>query len=88
MAETNNNTQSSPTTPPFKPAPIVAIGMKYRRVVLLIAFVLIVFGIYGLHQMDKNEFPNFTIREGVVAAVYPGATPEQMEQEVLKPLEN
>lgn len=88
MAEMNNNTQSSPATPPFKPAPIVAIGMKYRRVVLLIAFVLIVFGIYGLHEMDKNEFPNFTIREGVVAAVYPGATPQQMEQEVLKPLEN
>ena len=38
--------------------------------------------------MDKNEFPSFTIREGVVGAVYPGATVEQIEEEVLKPLED
>ena len=50
--------------------------------------VLIAFGIYALKVMDKNEFPSFTIREGVVAAVYPGATVEQIENEVLKPLED
>lgn len=72
----------------WKPAPIVRIGMKYHRIVLLLTTVLIAFGIYALVEMDKNEFPNFTIRQGVVAAVYPGATPAQMEQEVLKPLED
>lgn len=70
------------------PAPIVVMGMKYRRVVILVATVLIAFGIYALIKMDKNEFPGFTIREGVVAAVYPGANVEQIEQEVLKPLED
>ncbi len=74
--------------PAFQPAPIVVTGMKYRKVVLLIAAVMIAFGIYGLIRMDKNEFPGFTIREGVVAAVYPGANVEQIEQEVLKPLED
>lgn len=73
-------------TPP--PAPIVVTGMKYRRVVILISAVLIAFGIYALIKMDKNEFPGFTIREGVVAAVFPGASVEQCEQEVLKPLED
>lgn len=38
--------------------------------------------------MDKNEFPDFTIREGVVGAIYPGATVEQIEDEVLKPIED
>jgi len=38
--------------------------------------------------MDKNEFPSFTIREGVVGAMYPGASVKQIEQEVLKPLED
>lgn len=74
--------------PPRKPAGIVVAGLKYRRIVLLLVTVLVAFGIYSLVEMDKNEFPSFTIREGVVAAVYPGATPEQMEQEVLKPLED
>lgn len=81
-------TDSTAKTPAFVPAPIVAVGMKYRNVVLLITAVLIAFGIYGLIKMDKNEFPNFTIREGVVVAVYPGANVEQIEQEVLKPLED
>ncbi len=70
------------------PNPLVVAGLKYRREVILLVCVLIAFGIYALKVMDKNEFPSFTIREGVVAAVYPGATVEQIEQEVLKPLED
>ena len=78
-----NNVDTTPRT-----NPIVAAGMKYRKEVILLVCVLIAFGIYALKVMDKNEFPSFTIREGVVAAVYPGATVEQIEQEVLKPLED
>lgn len=73
---------------PFRTNPIVAAGMKYSKEVILLVCVFIAFGIYALKEMDKNEFPSFTIREGVVAAVYPGATVEQIEQEVLKPLED
>lgn len=79
---------TNPTPVAKKPAPIVALGFKYRQVVILITSVLIAFGVYALIVMDKNEFPSFTIREGVVAAVYPGANVEQCEQEVLKPLED
>ena len=62
--------------------------MKYRKEIILLASVLIAFGIYALKVMNKNEFPDFTIREGVVGAIYPGATVEQIEEEVLKPLED
>lgn len=88
--ETNTTTTTASKTPqpPRKPAGIVVAGLKYRRIVILLVTVLVAFGIYSLVEMDKNEFPSFTIREGVVAAVYPGATPEQMQQEVLKPLED
>ena len=34
------------------------------------------------------NFPDFTIRQGVVAAVYPGASISEMEEQVTKPLEN
>lgn len=79
-----------PTQEPQAPAvnPIVRVGMKYCKEVILIVCLLMAFGIYALKEMNKQEFPSFTIREGVVAAVYPGATVEQIEQEVLKPLEN
>ncbi|MCM1291962.1 MAG: efflux RND transporter permease subunit [Bacteroides sp.] len=72
----------------FKNPNIVSLGLQYRRIVLLITVVLIAWGVYSLVVMDKNEFPSFTIREGVVAAVYPGADATQVEQEVLKPLQD
>ncbi|MCM1451169.1 MAG: efflux RND transporter permease subunit [Clostridium sp.] len=72
----------------FKNPNIVSIGLQYRRIVMLMAVVLIAWGVYSLVKMDKNEFPSFTIREGVVAAVYPGADASQVEQEVLKPLQD
>lgn len=46
------------------------------------------FGIYGLAEMKKNEFPDFTIRQGIVAAVCPGYTVNEIEEQIAKPLEN
>lgn len=85
---TDSTTNKQPAQDASRPNPIVLAGLKYRKEVILLVCVLIAFGIYALKVMDKNEFPSFTIREGVVAAVYPGATVEQIEQEVLKPLED
>lgn len=67
---------------------IVEWAMHYRSIVIFITCVLISFGIYSLVKMNKNEFPDFTIRQGVVAAVYPGASSSEIEEQVTKPLEN
>lgn len=72
----------------MKKSGIVAFGLRYRRLVILVVTVLVAFGIYSLDVMNKNEFPDFTIREGLVVAVCPGANAEQIEKEVLKPLED
>ncbi len=74
--------------PPVKNSPLVVWGVKYANVVVLMVCILVIFGVYALQTMNKNEFPNFTIREGVLVAVYPGATALEMEQQVMKPLEN
>lgn len=71
-----------------KANPIVTMGMKYSKEIVLILAMLMALGIYALDVMQKQEFPSFTVREGVVAAVYPGASSEQIEEEVLKPLED
>ena len=44
-------------------------------------------GVFGMYDMPKDEFPHATIRQGVVVAVYPGATSEEVEQQVARPLE-
>ncbi|MCH5232095.1 MAG: efflux RND transporter permease subunit [Muribaculaceae bacterium] len=63
-------------------------GMRYSNLIILILSLFMAFGIYSLDIINKQEFPSFTVREGVVAAIYPGASSEQMEEEVLKPLED
>lgn len=52
----------------------------------LIAVVLI--GFYALPHLKKNEFPDVTIRQGVVAVVYPGATAEEIEEQVASKVED
>ena len=63
-------------------------AMHYHQIVILIASCLIAFGVYGLVKMNKNEFPDYTIRQGLVIAVYPGASAEDIEEQVTKLLEN
>lgn len=53
----------------------------------LITIILLAFGFYGLEQMSKDEFPPFTMRLGVIVAVMPGATSEEIEAQVARPLE-
>ena len=54
---------------------------------LLIIGILFILGVIGMYEMPKDEFPAVTIRQGVVVAVYPGATSEEVEQQVARPLE-
>ena len=57
------------------------------KITLLLVAILFGIGIYGMWVMPKDEFPPFTIRQGVVVAVYPGATSEEVEEQVTRPLE-
>lgn len=66
---------------------LIAWAMKYNKIVILIVSILVVFGIVALKIMPKQEFPIFTIRQGVVVGVYPGATSAEVEQQLTKPLE-
>ena len=61
--------------------------MANPKIIFLIVGLLVILGIYGLDRMNKQEFPEFVIRQGIVAAVYPGASSEEVEQQVTTPLE-
>ena len=56
--------------------------MHNHKIVLLLVVLLVGIGIFALPKMPKQEFPNFTIRNGVVVGVYPGATSEQVEEQL------
>ena len=61
--------------------------LDHYSISLLIIGIMFVLGIYGMYVMPKDEFPPVTIRDGVVVAVYPGASSEEVEQQVARPLE-
>ncbi len=63
-------------------------AMHYRQIIILVVCCLVALGIYSLPEMRKNEFPDFTVRQGLVVAVAPGNTSEEMVEQVTKPLEN
>lgn len=66
---------------------IISGCIRQKRIVWLIVAAVVAFGVYALINMKKDEFPAFTIRQGIVAGVYPGATAEEVEEQLTKPLE-
>lgn len=63
-------------------------AMCYHNIVMLLMGMLVFMGVLGLAFMPKQEMPQFTIRQGAVVAIYPGATSDEVEERVAKPLEN
>jgi multidrug efflux pump subunit AcrB len=61
--------------------------MNNRSIILLLVGALLVAGIYSLVVMSKQEMPEYVIRQGVVAGVYPGANAGEVEEQLTKPLE-
>lgn len=63
-------------------------GMRYHNIVFILVSVFVIFGAYALFNMPRNEFPNFTIRQGLVVGIYPGATSIEVEEQLTKEVEN
>ena len=66
---------------------IISGSIYHQKIVWVIVAVIVGFGIYALVDMKKDEFPAFTIRQGIVAGVYPGANSKEVEAQLTKPLE-
>lgn len=62
--------------------------MKYRQIILAFVLVMMILGIVGLINMPRREYPEFTIRQGVIVGIYPGATSEEVETQLTTEVEN
>ena len=61
--------------------------LRYPAVTLVLTAMIVIVGIHAFLKMQRTEDPTITIRTGIVAAMYPGATSEQVEKQVTKTLE-
>jgi len=67
---------------------VLSILLRYRQCIILLTLIFVVVGGIALVQMPRDEFPEFTIRQGLVIGVYPGATSEQVAEQLTKKVEN
>src|SRR5258708_39348610 len=59
-----------------------------RPLITVVAMVaLVIFGLFALLKLKTDEFPEVSPQFLTVGIVYPGASPEVVESEVLKPVE-
>ena len=61
---------------------IAAIAIKNRVVTLVMTVIMVVVGIESFQNMSRLEDPEFTIKDALVMTPYPGASAEEVEQEV------
>ena len=66
---------------------LIELAMRHHKIMFFFVGALMILGVYALLDMPKQEFPEFTIRQGMVVGVYPGATSAQVEEQLTKPLE-
>ncbi len=67
---------------------IIETVMKFKQIVFFVIAISTIFGVYALLVMPRDEFPEFVVRQGLIVGVYPGATSNQIEEQLTKKVEN
>ena len=65
----------------------VRASLRYPQVTIALTIMLVVSGIYALMRMPRREDPKIHVREGIVAAIYPGASAAEVENQVTQKVE-
>ncbi len=67
---------------------IAEFSIRNKSISWMITVIILVGGIMSFTGLARLEDPEFTIKDAVIITQYPGASPQQVEEEVTYPLEN
>lgn len=62
-------------------------AIKHKQIIYFFIISILIGGLYSYFSLGRSEDPDFTIRQAVVTAAWPGATAEQITRQVTDPLE-
>lgn len=62
-------------------------SVNHRSIVMLICFFVFITGVFIYGDMERQENPNVVAPVAMVTCIYPGASPEDIEKLIVKPLE-
>jgi len=66
---------------------LVASAMRHKNITLLLVVMMMLAGVFSLVKIPKNEFPQFNVPVGLVVGVYPGASEQEVERQLARPME-
>lgn len=61
--------------------------VKKRKITLLFFAIATLVGFISFASLPKQEMPDVTVQQALVTTIYPGASPQKVEQTVTKVLE-
>lgn len=64
-----------------------ALAVRERSVTLFLIILVTLAGIYAFFGLGRAEDPPFTVKQMTVITVWPGATAQEMQDQVAEPLE-
>lgn len=67
---------------------LIELALKHPQVTITVSLLLCLAGIYSLFAMPRQEFPEFKVRQGLVVGIFPGASSQQVDEQLAKPLQN
>lgn len=67
---------------------MIAWSVKHKSILALLTGLFIVLGIYAYIVMERQENPEVTSPVASVTCIYPGASPEDIEKLIVKPIED
>lgn len=62
-------------------------AIRHKQIVYFFIIAIITSGLWSYFHLGRSEDPDFTIRQAVVTAAWPGASAQQITQQVTDPLE-
>ncbi|RCS73155.1 efflux RND transporter permease subunit [Vibrio casei] len=63
-------------------------SITHKVISWMFTFLLLIGGTVSFFKLGQLELPEFTIKQALVITAYPGASPEQVEEEVTLPIED
>ena len=66
---------------------VVSWSIDHKKAVYSFVILLVLAGFMGLKYMNKDEFPTFVIKQGLIVGVYPGASAQEVEDQLTVKLE-
>ncbi|WP_261926951.1 efflux RND transporter permease subunit, partial [Vibrio aestuarianus] len=66
---------------------VAAYFIRNRVISWMLSLIFLIGGVSAFFGLGRLEDPAFTIKDAMVVTAYPGATPQQVEEEVTYPIE-